>query len=163
MTSPWCMRHIGPKPKECPCENARDAQLCESHTPYSIPKPYKPQTQQSINPVIPIIPIIPRLPIIPIKPLIPDPYNPSSLNPKLHEATLRVQVPNNQILTPNQYYKYYYPKPKYVIIGYLDPLQVVTTKRTSTAVSKVQASALIIALLPKLRGFRGLGFRGFRV
>ena len=36
--------------------------------------------------------------------------------------TLRVQGPNNHILTPNLYYSYYYPKPKYLIIGYMDPL-----------------------------------------
>ena len=38
--------------------------------------------------------------------------------------TLRVQVPDNHILTQNLYYNYnyYYPKPKYLIIGYLDPL-----------------------------------------
>ena len=36
--------------------------------------------------------------------------------------TLRVQVPNNHILTQNQYYNFYYPKPKYLIIGYMDPL-----------------------------------------
>ena len=36
--------------------------------------------------------------------------------------TLRVQVPNNHVLTQNLYYNYYYPKPKYLIIGYLDPL-----------------------------------------
>ena len=36
--------------------------------------------------------------------------------------TLRVQVPNNHILTRNLYYDYYYPKPKYLIIGYMDPL-----------------------------------------
>ena len=35
---------------------------------------------------------------------------------------LRVQVPNNHIPTPNLYHNYYYPKPKYPIIGYLDPL-----------------------------------------
>ena len=39
---------------------------------------------------------------------------------KLH--TLRVQVPNNHVLTQNLYYNSYYPKPKYLIIGYLDPL-----------------------------------------
>ena len=37
---------------------------------------------------------------------------------------LRVQVPNNQRLTVNLYYNYYYPKPKYLIIGNLDPLGV---------------------------------------
>ena len=36
--------------------------------------------------------------------------------------TLRVHVPNNHILTQNLYYNYYYPKPKYPIIGYMDPL-----------------------------------------
>ena len=36
--------------------------------------------------------------------------------------TLRVQVPNNHILTQHLYYNYYYPKPKYIIIGYMDPL-----------------------------------------
>ena len=40
---------------------------------------------------------------------------------RLHDA-LRVQVPNNHILTPNLYYNYYYPNPKYLIIGYMDPL-----------------------------------------
>ena len=35
---------------------------------------------------------------------------------------LRVQVPNNHILTQNLYYNYYSPKPRYPIIGYLDPL-----------------------------------------
>ena len=34
--------------------------------------------------------------------------------------SLRVQVPNNQILTQNLDYNNYYPKPKYAIIGYLD-------------------------------------------
>ena len=38
------------------------------------------------------------------------------------KQTLRVQVPNNHILTQNLYYNDYYPKPQYLIIGYLDPL-----------------------------------------
>ena len=33
----------------------------------------------------------------------------------------RVQVPNNHIRTQNLYYNYYCPKPKYLIVGYLDP------------------------------------------
>ena len=37
-------------------------------------------------------------------------------------VTLRVQVPSNHILTQNLYYNYHYPKPKYPIIVYLDPL-----------------------------------------
>ena len=36
-------------------------------------------------------------------------------------ATLRVQAPNNHILTQNLYQSYYYPDPKYLIIGYMDP------------------------------------------
>ena len=36
--------------------------------------------------------------------------------------TLRVQVLNIHILTQNLYYDYYYPNPKYLIIGYMDPL-----------------------------------------
>ena len=35
--------------------------------------------------------------------------------------TLRVQVPNGHILSQNLCYNYYYPKPKYLICGYLDP------------------------------------------
>ena len=38
------------------------------------------------------------------------------------DEALRVQVPNNHILTQNQYYTYYYPKPKNLIIGYMDPI-----------------------------------------
>ena len=36
--------------------------------------------------------------------------------------TLRVQVPNSHILVQNLHYNYYYPTPKSLIIGYLDPL-----------------------------------------
>ena len=36
--------------------------------------------------------------------------------------TLMVQVPNHYILTQNLYYNHYYPKSKYLIIGYLDPV-----------------------------------------
>ena len=41
---------------------------------------------------------------------------------KVGEMTLRVQVPNNHILTQNLYQDYYSPKPKYLTIGCLDPL-----------------------------------------
>ena len=37
-------------------------------------------------------------------------------------VALRVQVPNNHILTQNQDHNYYHPKPKYLILGYMDPL-----------------------------------------
>ena len=36
--------------------------------------------------------------------------------------TLRVQVPNNHILPQNLYYNYYYPRTRYLIVGYMDPL-----------------------------------------
>ena len=45
-----------------------------------------------------------------------------TLNLLPEALTLRVQVPNNHMPTQNLYYNYYYPKPKYLIIGYLDPL-----------------------------------------
>ena len=32
------------------------------------------------------------------------------------------QVPNNHIFAQNPYYNYYYPKPKCLILGYMDPL-----------------------------------------
>ena len=38
----------------------------------------------------------------------------------LNSFSLRVTVPNNHILTQNLYYNYYYPNPKYLIIGYMD-------------------------------------------
>ena len=38
-------------------------------------------------------------------------------------CTLRVQVPNNHILPQNMYYKQYYPKPKYSVIGYMGSLR----------------------------------------
>ena len=34
----------------------------------------------------------------------------------------RVQVPNHPLLTQNLYYNYVYPKPTYLILGYMDPL-----------------------------------------
>ena len=34
----------------------------------------------------------------------------------------RVQVPNNHMHAQNHDYNYYYPNPKYLIIGYMDPL-----------------------------------------
>ena len=35
--------------------------------------------------------------------------------------SLSVQVPNNHILTQHLYYNYCYPRPQYLIIGYLNP------------------------------------------
>ena len=34
----------------------------------------------------------------------------------------RVQGPDHEMLIQNLYYNHYYPKPKYQILGYLDPL-----------------------------------------
>ena len=45
-----------------------------------------------------------------------------------HQRSLRVQVPKNHILTQNLYYYNYYPKPKYLIIGYMDPLGIGSPK-----------------------------------
>ena len=39
-----------------------------------------------------------------------------------HFKTLRVQVPNTHIPTQKLYYNYYSPNPKYLVIGYMDPL-----------------------------------------
>ena len=39
----------------------------------------------------------------------------------LQDLSLRVQVHNNHILAQDLYYNNYYPKPKYLIIGYMDP------------------------------------------
>ena len=48
----------------------------------------------------------------------------SALEEKVADGViaLRVQVPNNHILTQNLYYNYYYPNSKYLIVGYMDPL-----------------------------------------
>ena len=40
----------------------------------------------------------------------------------LFPESLRVQVPDNQILTQDLYYNCYYPDRKYLTIGYMDPL-----------------------------------------
>ena len=45
------------------------------------------------------------------------------------DVSLRVQVPNTHIFTQRLYYNYYYPKPKYLINRYLDPLGIVLTQR----------------------------------
>ena len=42
--------------------------------------------------------------------------------PGLPSFSLRVQVANGHIPTQNLYYNNYYPNPKYLIIGYMDPL-----------------------------------------
>ena len=41
---------------------------------------------------------------------------------------LRVQMFNTHILTPSQYFNHYCPKPKKLIIGYMDPLDVLTAR-----------------------------------
>ena len=46
-------------------------------------------------------------------------------------TTLKVQVPNNHIHAQNMHYNYYFPKPKYLIIEYLDPLGKLKSQRRS--------------------------------
>ena len=51
--------------------------------------------------------------------------NPGLMKQAIQEnatQTLRVQLPNNHILTRNLQYNYYYTKPKYLLLGNLDPL-----------------------------------------
>ena len=48
--------------------------------------------------------------------------HPQGMAPKKDFLTLRVQVASHHILTQHLYYNDYYPEPKYLIIGYLDPL-----------------------------------------
>ena len=50
------------------------------------------------------------------------PWNERVLTVVQKALSLRVQVPNNHIRTPNLYCNYYYPNPKYLIIGYMDHL-----------------------------------------
>ena len=41
----------------------------------------------------------------------------------LHGHSVRVQVStSHRLITLNQCYNYYHPKPKYLIVGYMDPL-----------------------------------------
>ena len=40
---------------------------------------------------------------------------------------------NNHILTQNLYYNYYYPNPKYLVIGYMNPLGCIYTGTTVTS------------------------------
>ena len=92
---------------------------------------------------------------------------PSTLNPKhaSQTRTLRVQVPNNHILTQNLYYSYYYPNPKYLIIEYMDPLGKSGTprKRLCETWPTCVLHAMRVVARPCLRslglaGFRDLGF-----
>ena len=72
----------------------------------------------------------------------------------------RVQVPNNHILTPNLYYNYYYPNPKYLIIGYMDPVGSLFKSR-DVWVRQPQDAFIAFRTLPyRVQGL-GLGFRGF--
>ena len=55
-----------------------------------------------------------------------NPYNPCSFHFLFHSPYINYpiffRVPSNHILTQNLYYDYYYPKARYLIIGYMDPL-----------------------------------------
>ena len=67
------------------------------------------------------------------KPTLGQTPNSGSRRLLLAEIPLRVQVPNNHTLIQNLYYEYYYPNPKYLIIGYMDPLGCVDHRRNNTA------------------------------
>ena len=41
---------------------------------------------------------------------------------EMFHISLRVQVHNKHTLAQNLYHNYYYPNPKYLLIGYMDPL-----------------------------------------
>ena len=56
---------------------------------------------------------------------------------------------NNHLLTQNLYYNYYYPKPKYQIIGYLDPLGYSDSKEFTEMASSGPSQGLNL----------GVGFR----
>ena len=60
-------------------------------------------------------------------------------------VSLSVRVPINHILTQNLYYDSYYPKPKYLITGYLDPLRILQGARFPPL---TRVSALISPLIP---------------
>ena len=62
-----------------------------------------------------------------------EPDDPESSLPH-KPSTLKVQAPDNHILAQNLYYNYYFPKAKYLIIGYLDSLGNSTPKNSACAV-----------------------------
>ena len=67
-----------------------------------------------------------------------------------------VQVPNNDILTQNVYQNHYYPNPKYLIIGYMDPLGIVCSDGAPTLWVwhlRIRVSGLGL----KIQGVEGLG------
>ena len=51
----------------------------------------------------------------------PGAWEPKATTMWLGFISLRAQAPKNHILTQNLYRNYYCPKPKYLIIGYMDP------------------------------------------
>ena len=72
----------------------------------------------------------------------------------------RVQVPNNQKLTQNLYYDYYYPKTKYLIIAYLDPLDQSLRAQGPGRIHDQGSVALRVQLVRSCLGMvSGLGFR----
>ena len=76
----------------------------------------------------------------------------------LLKISLRVQVPNNHILTPNLYYNYYYPNPKYLIIGYMDPLGF--TAETLPGKSYQGVARSFMFLSSSIWRIKGLGWLG---
>ena len=65
------------------------------------------------------------------------------------------------MLTQNLYYNHYYPNPKYLIIGYMDPLGTggATMAFSSPAAEAEAARAQMLEAHIPVLGFRALGFR----
>ena len=86
----------------------------------------------------------------------------------LSVLTLRVQVPNNRMLTQTLYYNYYEPKPKYLIIGYLDrlgysdSLKPLSARLEDAEPSDAFSTKVRLAALPEKRGLaKSLGYARF--
>ena len=71
-------------------------------------------------------------------------------------AYLRVLVFNIHILPQNLYYNYHSPKPKYLMIGYLDPLGLYQV-RVQVANNLVIAGFLVVIAARALRKYESCG------
>ena len=71
----------------------------------------------------------------------PDIMNQFSDEHRSGQHILSVQVPNNQILTRKLYCNYYYPNPKDLIIGYMDPLGHICSSCHSSPAAFLPASS----------------------
>ena len=69
-------------------------------------------------------------------------------------VTLRVQVPNHHIFAQNLYYNYYYPNPKYPIIGYMDPLGTRMNRLLGQAADTASQPEMVHSNLSRLKIIR---------